>query len=156
MPRFRPCIDYNSLAKSNQGIFKELFTPALNGIAVTVLYVFSLPAVLHARLNDQQQRMQGSEENPRLKFFLKWDIDMKIQLQVVAMHSFTSLLYMSQSQRMNEKHPTKHCKLIIVNIRETSNSFSCHQPVRYVGTCRNLACLGSFAKVSVLVWSILP
>ena len=33
-------------------IFKELFAPTINGIAVSVRYVFSMPVVLNARMND--------------------------------------------------------------------------------------------------------
>ena len=39
-------------------IFEELFTPTLNGIAVSVWHVSCTPVVLHAGLNDKLWRMQ--------------------------------------------------------------------------------------------------
>ena len=51
-------------------IFEELFTPTLNGIAVSVWYVSSTQDILHAGLNNQLRRTQikntiRNEENRR-------------------------------------------------------------------------------------------
>ena len=39
--------------------FEKLFTPTLNGVAVSVRYAFSMPVILHAELNGQLQRMHN-------------------------------------------------------------------------------------------------
>ena len=49
------------LYADNGRIFKELFTPNLNGIAVSVQYVSSRPLILDAGSNDQLWRMQIKE-----------------------------------------------------------------------------------------------
>ena len=46
-------------------IFVELFTLTLNGIAVSVWYVFSTPAVLSTGLNDHLRRQENNLDDKK-------------------------------------------------------------------------------------------
>ena len=89
-------------------------------------------------------------------FFLKSNIDITIQLQVLSMRGLpgTSIIYITMKKQKAPINKSSHNKtpknkLRVSRIWKTSNFLSCHRLRWYVSARKNFAYLSSFAKVSI-------
>ena len=92
--------------------------------------------------------------------FLKWNINRTIKSEVLTMHTITSLLYTYVKTHEKKAPINKLSRSKTQQVGSfthiTTDYFSRPLLGWYIGTRKNFAYLGSFAKVSVPVKSIIP
>ena len=121
--------------------------------------MYSAPFDLDAILNDE---LRWQAKKLEVTLFPKFDIDIAIQLQAFSVNALISWLYIitMHTQKapiytLSHSKVPKHNKFSITNMQENPVDFIWHRKGIDYNFCNNFANLGSFARVSVSVESII-